>query len=114
MIERRPALGKGLSALIPDVPERRASLPEVDIDLLSPNELQPRVQMDDAKLEELAAFDQGQRHHPADSRRRTGTTFASSPASAAGARRSAPACIRCRSSCATSWTVRASSSSSSR
>src|SRR5262249_9013376 len=55
MIERRPALGKGLSALIPDTPEpvRRGVL-DVDIDLLAPNEKQPRVQMDDAKLEELA------------------------------------------------------------
>jgi ParB family chromosome partitioning protein len=54
MLERRPALGKGLSALIPDVPEpiRTGSL-EVDIDLLSPNERQPRLQMDDARLEEL-------------------------------------------------------------
>src|SRR5262245_24080707 len=56
MIERRPALGKGLSALIPDVPEAPRSGPlEVDIDLLAPNELQPRVQMDEGKLEELAA-----------------------------------------------------------
>ena len=53
MIEKRPALGKGLSALIPDVPEAPRSGPlEVDIDLLAPNELQPRVQMDDGKLEE--------------------------------------------------------------
>lgn len=55
MIERRPALGKGLSALIPDAPEPpRAGVMEVDIDLLSPNEQQPRLQMDDAKLQELA------------------------------------------------------------
>jgi ParB family chromosome partitioning protein len=55
MIERRPALGKGLSALIPDAPEPpRAGAMEVDIDLLAPNNLQPRVQMDDAKLQELA------------------------------------------------------------
>jgi ParB family chromosome partitioning protein len=55
MNERRPALGKGLSALIPDAPEAPRQGPiEVDIDLLSPNEQQPRVQMDDAKLEELA------------------------------------------------------------
>ena len=55
MIERRPALGKGLSALIPDVPVAARQNPsEVDIDLLSPNEQQPRVQMDDAKLQELA------------------------------------------------------------
>ena len=55
MIERRPALGKGLSALIPDAPETpRAGVTEVDIDLLAPNQLQPRVHMDDAKLQELA------------------------------------------------------------
>ncbi len=56
MIERRPALGKGLSALIPDAPEpARQGAIEVDIDLIAPNEKQPRVQMDDAKLDELTA-----------------------------------------------------------
>ena len=56
MIERRPALGKGLSALIPDAPEpSRQGAIEVDIDLIAPNEKQPRVQMDDAKLDELAS-----------------------------------------------------------
>lgn len=55
MIEKRPALGKGLSALIPDAPEPpRHGVTEVDIDLLAPNDLQPRLQMDDAKLTELA------------------------------------------------------------
>jgi ParB family chromosome partitioning protein len=55
MIEKRPALGKGLSALIPDAAEAIRQGPvEVDIDLLAPNEKQPRVQMDDSKLEELA------------------------------------------------------------
>jgi ParB family chromosome partitioning protein len=55
MIERRPALGKGLSALIPDAPEPSRQGPtEVDIDLLSPNEQQPRVTFEDAKLAELA------------------------------------------------------------
>ena len=55
MVEKRPALGKGLSALIPDAPEpARAAATEVDIDLLAPNEDQPRLQMDDAKLQELA------------------------------------------------------------
>jgi ParB family chromosome partitioning protein len=55
-IERRPALGKGLSALIPDAPEPpRQGVVEVDIDLLAPNAHQPRLQMDDAKLTELAA-----------------------------------------------------------
>ena len=56
MIERRPALGKGLSALIPDAPEpSRQGAVDVDIDLIAPNEKQPRVQMDDAKLDELAS-----------------------------------------------------------
>jgi ParB family chromosome partitioning protein len=56
MLERRPALGKGLSALIPDAPEPARSGPiEIDIDLLAPNQQQPRLNMDDAKLEELAA-----------------------------------------------------------
>jgi ParB family chromosome partitioning protein len=55
MLERRPALGKGLSALIPDAPEPvRGGAMEVDIDLLSPNEQQPRLSMDDVRLEELA------------------------------------------------------------
>src|SRR6187397_1351358 len=54
MNERRPALGKGLSALIPDAPVARVTQSDIDIDLLSPNEQQPRVQMDDGKLAELA------------------------------------------------------------
>ena len=55
MIERRSALGKGLSALIPDVPEPvRAGVNEVDIDLLAPNEQQPRLQIDEGRLDELA------------------------------------------------------------
>src|SRR5207244_8822916 len=54
MLERRPALGKGLSALIPDAPEPARPGAEVDIDLLAPNEKQPRARMDDAKLDELA------------------------------------------------------------
>ena len=55
MIERRPALGKGLSALIPDAPEppRQGAL-EVDIDLLAPSDQQPRLMLDDRKLGELA------------------------------------------------------------
>ena len=55
MMERRPALGKGLSALIPDAPETpRPGVLEVDVDLLSPSDQQPRLLLDDAKLEELA------------------------------------------------------------
>jgi ParB family chromosome partitioning protein len=56
-MEKRPALGKGLSALIPDATDRlpapRASL-DVDIDLLEPNHYQPRGPIDAEKLEELA------------------------------------------------------------
>ena len=53
-MEKRPALGKGLSALIPDAPEPRTGPLEVDVDRLTPNALQPRAQVDDARLEELA------------------------------------------------------------
>lgn len=57
-MEKRPALGKGLSALIPDAADAftappRASL-DVDIDQLEPNHYQPRGPIDDAKLDELA------------------------------------------------------------
>ena len=55
MIERRTALGKGLSALIPDVPEPpRQGAIEVDIDLLAPSDQQPRQMLDDDKLGKLA------------------------------------------------------------
>ena len=51
----KPALGKGLSALIPDVPEPpRAVALEADINALTPNQLQPRGHMDDDRLNELA------------------------------------------------------------
>ena len=53
-MDKRPALGKGLSALIPDAPEPRMGPLEVDVDRLTPNALQPRAQWDDARLEELA------------------------------------------------------------
>src|SRR5438067_127616 len=60
MAEKRAALGRGLSALIPDAasPSPRdhdASRPvELDLDLLTPNPRQPRTQIDDVRLEELA------------------------------------------------------------
>jgi ParB family chromosome partitioning protein len=62
MSEKRFALGRGLSALIPDVvaPPAPVRLPdphrptELDLDLLIPNPRQPRVTIDDARLEELA------------------------------------------------------------
>ena len=53
-MDKRPALGKGLSALIPDAPEPRASPADVDIHLLAPNHFQPRAHMDDVRLEDLA------------------------------------------------------------
>jgi ParB family chromosome partitioning protein len=56
-MEKRQALGKGLSALIPDAADSlaspRASL-EVDIDQLEPNRYQPRAHVDTARLDDLA------------------------------------------------------------
>ena len=56
-MDKRQALGKGLSALIPDAADAlappRASL-DVDLDLLEPNDYQPRAQIDDARLDDLA------------------------------------------------------------
>ena len=76
MIERRPALGKGLSALIPDAPEPpRSGVMEVDIDLLAPNDQQPRVQMDDARLQELADSIKANGILQPILVRRTGTTY---------------------------------------
>jgi ParB family chromosome partitioning protein len=53
-MQKRPALGKGLSALIPDVPEPRTSPVEIDIDRLAPNDFQPRLHVDDSRLDDLA------------------------------------------------------------
>lgn len=56
-MEKRPALGKGLSALIPDVAEAvsqpRSTL-EIDVDKIDTSPFQPRLQIDDAKLAELS------------------------------------------------------------
>jgi ParB family transcriptional regulator, chromosome partitioning protein len=57
MVDKRPALGRGLSALIPDAPispQTSARPLEVDTDLLTPNRFQPRTTMDDGRIEELA------------------------------------------------------------
>jgi ParB family chromosome partitioning protein len=60
-MEKRPALGKGLSALIPDTqlaPPQPGPLPgvlELEVDRLAPNDYQPRLNIDDARLEQLAA-----------------------------------------------------------
>lgn len=57
-MEKRPALGKGLSALIPDagdaLPPARSSSLDVDVDRLEPNAYQPRGALDESSLEELA------------------------------------------------------------
>jgi ParB family transcriptional regulator, chromosome partitioning protein len=53
-MEKRPALGKGLSALIPDAPETTRAAVEADIDRLTPNDFQPRGYMSDTRLQELA------------------------------------------------------------
>jgi len=56
-VDKKPALGKGLSALIPEVTaaldQPRASM-DVDVDVLEPNRYQPRAQYDDQRLDELA------------------------------------------------------------
>jgi ParB family chromosome partitioning protein len=54
MTEKRRALGKGLSALIPDAPEPVSASLDVDIDLLAPNQFQPRRHTDEAGIERLA------------------------------------------------------------
>lgn len=67
MADKRKALGRGLSALIPDTPAAPAPAAapappaapsgrplELDIDLLVPNPRQPRTTIDEAALEELA------------------------------------------------------------
>ena len=56
MADKRPALGRGLSALIPDAapPSAGERALEVDSDLLRPNKFQPRTNIDDGKIEELA------------------------------------------------------------
>ncbi len=67
MAEKRPALGRGLSALIPaappppaapaspaDVPRPAGPPTELDIDRLTPNPRQPRTYIEEQTLEELA------------------------------------------------------------
>jgi len=57
MADKRPALGRGLSALIPDAPVTPSTVErglDVDTDLLRPNPFQPRGQVDDARIDDLA------------------------------------------------------------
>ncbi len=54
MADKRPALGRGLSALIPtSQPAAREAPSEVDLDLLAPNPYQPRIAFDEERLDEL-------------------------------------------------------------
>ena len=57
MADKRPALGKGLSALIPDTAgfAQKSTQQDVEIDLLTPNRYQPRGTPSEAGIEELAA-----------------------------------------------------------
>lgn len=52
----RKVLGRGLSALLSETPTTAANeeLREVDIDLIEPNNVQPRTRFDETQLEELA------------------------------------------------------------
>ena len=59
---KRKALGRGLSALIPEVPgtepaaaTRREGWAEVEVAALEPNPFQPRLSLDKARLDELTA-----------------------------------------------------------
>ena len=57
MADKRPALGRGLSALIPDATgdiTARDKPFEIDLDRLTPNPQQPRSVFDEASLDELA------------------------------------------------------------
>lgn len=55
MPKTRPALGRGLSALIPETaPPSRDQPTEVDLDRLTPNRSQPRTDVDEPKLEQLS------------------------------------------------------------
>ena len=57
MADGRRALGRGLSALIRDLPSSsgRDGALEVDLDLIEPNREQPRRDMDEQRLDALAA-----------------------------------------------------------
>jgi ParB family chromosome partitioning protein len=51
----RKALGRGLSALLSESPATTSEeLREIDIDLIEPNNVQPRTRFDETQLEELA------------------------------------------------------------
>jgi ParB family chromosome partitioning protein len=51
---KRKVLGRGLEALIPEVKAAGTPVSEIDIDRISPNPNQPRLVLDEQRLEELA------------------------------------------------------------
>jgi ParB family chromosome partitioning protein len=54
MAKTRHALGRGLSALIPATPLAPTQSPtEIDLDQITPNPVQPRLSMDETRLDEL-------------------------------------------------------------
>jgi len=115
---RRNALGKGLSALLPEPeqpPPPAAEAPqEVPLDALEPNPDQPRSAIAEERLAELAAsLRESGMVQPILVRRR-GTASRSSPASAAGGRLDRSASPRFRSRSGTCPTTGSSSWPSSR
>lgn len=51
----KPALGKGLSALIPEKKQSSSGILELDINIITPNEYQPRRFFDDKALDDLVS-----------------------------------------------------------
>jgi ParB family transcriptional regulator, chromosome partitioning protein len=51
---KKKVLGRGLEALIPEAKRVEPPLNEIDIDRITPNPSQPRLSLDEARLEELA------------------------------------------------------------
>lgn len=56
MPSKKPALGKGLEALIPDIDVSRSedNILEIDINEIEPNNAQPRKKFDEEKMQQLA------------------------------------------------------------
>ena len=52
---QKKALGRGLGALIPDLEQPEPAPSEIDIDRIKTNPFQPRLKLDESRLEELAA-----------------------------------------------------------
>ena len=52
---KKKVLGRGLEALIPEAKQAENPPSEIDIDRILPNPKQPRLVLDEARLEELAA-----------------------------------------------------------